>query len=116
VTSLVAELLRKGSAVRLVARGGSMWPWIRDGATVVISPRLPDKGDIAAAIHEGSLILHRVMRISANELHLRGDALDRVELVGRASVIGSIPSRVACLVPLTRLLARARRRFFRQPR
>ena len=110
---LARGLLGRGRSVRLIARGGSMWPWLRDGAVVRIDPRAPRRGEIAAAIHQGELILHRLVGESGGKLLLRGDALDGVERVARGAVIGAIPSRVAWLVPLTRLVAKLRRRLRR---
>jgi hypothetical protein len=105
---LVVDLLRGGRAVRMVARGGSMWPTIRDGEVVQIEPRQPRSGEVAAALHQGQLTIHRVIRIDENSAVLRGDALDRTERVSLVDLLGTVPARRAS--PVAKLAARVRRR------
>lgn len=75
------ELLARGRAVSLRARGASMRPFVRDGDVVLLSPpgdplRLA-AGELLLALRGGALRLHRAVRVdrSAGRVELRGDAL-----------------------------------------
>ena len=63
-TSLFAELIARGSHVTLRARGGSMWPALRDGDVLTIAPldRPPARGEVVAALCGGALTVHRFLR------------------------------------------------------
>ncbi len=83
MTTLACDLLRSGQRVRLVARGWSMWPVLRDGDSVEIAPaRAQDlkPGEIGAwetgAREAGGLVLHRLVRWEASGARgiFRGDA------------------------------------------
>jgi len=95
---VVIELARAGQAVSFVARGGSMWPAVRSGAVVELTPCDPHTlaiGELAAYEREGQVVLHRVEgRRGEGSLGFRGDCLpgrdgdvplDRV--LGRARVV-----------------------------
>lgn len=72
------EFLRGGQEVTFVARGGSMWPAVRDGAQLVIKPLKIDLlrvGDLAAVDRRGELVVHRVIARTPTEVTLQGDAM-----------------------------------------
>lgn len=50
---VVTDLLRRGHSVRFRARGGSMYPTIREGEAMTVAPVEP------AAIRRGDVILYR---------------------------------------------------------
>lgn len=111
---LVRDLLARGSSVRFIVRGGSMWPWLRDGSAVTIRPRQPCRGEIALAVLGAEAIVHRLVHLDETNATLSGDALDGSELVPTASILGTVTSaRLATaawpLVRFTRLAARCRR-------
>jgi hypothetical protein len=77
LAALAAALLGEGRALHIVARGGSMSPFIGDGETVRLEPLVspPRPGDVALCRGPGgALTLHRVVRVMAAGVVTRGDA------------------------------------------
>lgn len=82
---------------RFTVRGGSMWPAIRDGARVEVTPCTPDAlrpGEIAAFARGGQIVVHRVVERTDRGFVFRGDALAGDDpwvsadaVLGRARVI-----------------------------
>jgi hypothetical protein len=73
---MVIELLREGQSVRFVARGGSMWPAVRDGTLVEVVPCLPNElrvGELGAYVGTRGLVVHRVVAHEPGGLRFRGD-------------------------------------------
>lgn len=62
--SLFLELLARGAHASLRARGGSMWPALRDGDVLTVAPLThpPVRGEVVAALRDGALTVHRVHR------------------------------------------------------
>ena len=94
-----AELLRAGRAVRFVARGRSMRPFVREGDLLTVVPVRPAAlrlGDLA--FYEtagGALRVHRVLRICRSTTRrlffTRGDALTGpLERVSETRVLGKV--------------------------
>lgn len=81
-SELAADLLARGHTARLRAGGGSMRPWIRSGATLVLVPVADPAalrvGEVVMAICDGRPTLHRVVR-PAPDLRLKGDALGHLD-------------------------------------
>jgi phage repressor protein C with HTH and peptisase S24 domain len=127
---LFAELLAKGHRATLRARGGSMWPAIRDGDVLTLAPlRAGDEGgppavrpgDVVALRCGEALVVHRVVRCEGGGVVLRGDALPREDgafaasaILGRVVAVrrGSQELRLGrgALAPLQRLVLRALRK------
>jgi len=77
LAALAASLSAEGRTLRLVARGRSMAPFIRDGETVLVGPsrRPPRPGEVVLRRGPGgTLLLHRVVRATAAGVVTRGDA------------------------------------------
>lgn len=100
---MLIELLREAKPVRFTARGGSMWPAVRDGALVEVVPCAAESlapGELAAYAGEGTLVVHRVVAREGASLRLRGDAMNHDDVVandrvlGRARVIEHPPLRL----------------------
>lgn len=100
-TPVCTDLLRSGQAVRFCATGGSMYPTIRDGETVVVRPIDPKavrRGDVVLYRGRRGLTAHRVMRVVGNDCSpdgfmIRGDhgaGID--EHVESAQVLGRVAS------------------------
>jgi len=96
---LVADLLAAGSCVRLVARGGSMSPWIRDGDVLTIAPTpgssrgRPRPGDVVAFRHPGSdrLVIHRLVSRGGGGWIARGDRCPAPDgFVANGDVLGVV--------------------------
>lgn len=98
---VIIDQLRGGSPVRWTVRGSSMWPSIRDGATVSVSPggaRSMRAGEIVAFARGARVLVHRVVAAEAGGLRCRGDALSRedgvvpwADVLGRATVLEQRP-------------------------
>lgn len=71
-------LASRGEAV-LRARGGSMWPSVRDGALLRVRAARPAAGDIAVLKVGDALVCHRVLAIGPRHVTVKGDALTRAE-------------------------------------
>lgn len=72
----VVDLVRQGRAVTISAKGASMYPFIRPSRDRVVLSA-PDRvvvGDIVLALLDsGHYVLHRVLSIDGETLHLMGD-------------------------------------------
>lgn len=99
---VVIDALRGGAPARVVVRGGSMWPAVRDGALVEITPtpwRALAPGDLAAFVRRDQLVVHRVVSAHREGLRCQGDALAHDDgLVAPADVLGV--ARVLAQPPL----------------
>lgn len=122
---LLGELLAKGRSATLRARGGSMWPAIRDGDVLTLSPlggAAPlRRGDVVALHCGGALVVHRVVRCEPGGVVLRGDALPREDgAFAVSAVLGRVvsvqrgsrkaPPGRGTAAPLHRLILRAVRK------
>jgi len=94
---VIIDQLREGAPVRWTVRGGSMWPTVRDGATVSatpVDPRTLRAGELVAYTRGDALVVHRVVAVRPEGLRCRGDALaleDGVvpwaHVLGRATLV-----------------------------
>jgi len=90
----VKEDLLSGREVCLTVRGGSMWPFVRDGDVLIIQPAVMDDlsvGDIVLTSCASGVICHRVFELKDGTVRTKGDALvgldpvvDSEGLLGRA--------------------------------
>lgn len=90
---LVEELTSRGVSVRMLARGGSMSPWIRDGDVVTVTQRPTRVGDVVGFRREGTgrLTMHRVVRRAPGGWVVRGDRAEREDgVLPRESVLGVV--------------------------
>lgn len=94
---LAAESLRRGNALRVRARGGSMLPFLRDGDVLVVRPvgapgvRIGDV--LCYEPPSGGLCLHRVIARRERGFVTRGDALTYLEDVPASAVLGVVTAR-----------------------
>jgi translation initiation factor IF-1 len=87
----VETLLKEGKKVTFRLKGGSMRPFLRDGDVIRIAPKPYDQlqpGDIALAHTNNGVLLHRIVAIEGERVHLLGDANRQGELTERKKVIG----------------------------
>jgi signal peptidase I len=95
-TSLRKQLIENNHAVKIVASGYSMFPFIRPGDVQTISPVPIEEikvGDVAVFERESDWISHRVIDIqnknNETTLILRGDSCIQLDpLVTKANYIG----------------------------
>lgn len=93
---MIVGVLREGRSVSFTARGGSMWPAVRDGAFVRVEPdrgvvRALRPGDLGCFARGGRPVVHRVVKTSPRGVTFAGDALTRDD--GEASwgdVLGAV--------------------------
>ena len=92
--ALSSELLAQGYGVRFRASGGSMRPAVCDGDVVTVAPaagRSLAPGNVILYRSSDRLIAHRVVRIAAEGVLLRGDAMPACDApVSRAQVLGEL--------------------------
>ena len=75
---MLTDHLRRGRAVRFVARGLSVWPSVLDGDQVTIAPPYghPKVGQIMCVKLGSGFLLHRVIAVTSDgRVRTRGDAL-----------------------------------------
>jgi hypothetical protein len=84
---LVARALRATGSVRFRALGGSMWPWVRPGDTLLIVSETPGRlrvGEVVLVWRAGAFCAHRVVGTvrKAGQLSLvtQGDAFPEPDL------------------------------------
>jgi len=82
---LIKQALDLHGRFRLKARGGSMYPLIRDGELIEIIPLDPEKvrfGDIIMTVFGNErYVIHRVVRLKRGEkiFYTKGDSIDAVD-------------------------------------
>jgi len=75
---LLLTMMESGSSLRTMARGFSMWPFIRDKDILTIAPfknKQPARGDVVAFTQpaSGKLTIHRIIGQTDNGLIIKGD-------------------------------------------
>jgi hypothetical protein len=94
VEELAVDLLRRGSPLRVKARGGSMTPFVRDGDVALVEPAAPADVGIGDVIcyetTSGTLRLHRLIARDPRGVVARGDALAGVEVVEGTRLLGKV--------------------------
>src|SRR5207249_10367550 len=94
VDELALQVLRRDGHLRIMARGSSMMPFIRDGDVVGITTTESTEvgvGDVVCYEKPpGRLFLHRVIGRNGDGFVAKGDALAFTELVERAHVLGKV--------------------------
>lgn len=111
----VCSLLAQGKSVKLRAKGESMRPFIRgDIDTLLLSPvsKLKKGHIVLAKIDNGTFVVHRIIRITADEVYLAGDGnlflrekCLRINVAGVVKVIFRKGREYSMISPATRLLA-----------
>lgn len=140
LAGLMRAVLEKGKPFRFEARGESMYPSVRDGDVVTVSPlaaRGPRTGDVVAFVHPvtGGVRVHRVVEVRAGRYLLKGDnalgddgaftpdqilgTVVRLERAGRTRRLGpglrsAALARLSRSLWFTRLARLARRTFSRR--
>ena len=119
-SGVIEQALAAGTVVRFRAEGESMYPAIRDGETVTVTPVAPAavaRGDIVLFRYGRRLLAHRVVEVtmsgSERIFELRGDAKAASDgPVPGAAIVGRVVEvrRNGRLVPLAGARARVRRR------
>jgi len=93
VDELAADLLRRGTPLRIKARGGSMTPFVRDGDVALVTPAAGHVGIGDVICYEtpaGKLLLHRLIARDGDRLVAKGDALAFAEILDRTRLLGKV--------------------------
>jgi len=96
--TLRKEIIRQGRSVQIVARGYSMFPFLRKGDFLTVEPISMDKikrGDVVVFESEEKWIAHRVIQINRNseslEFLMRGDTCVAFDIpVNQENFIGRV--------------------------
>jgi signal peptidase I len=95
--------LAAGTTIEVDAEGGSMFPLIRNGDSVVVRPidRKLRVGDVVLLVLDGRWILHRIVELTAVTVRTQGDNQAQADPpVGLAAVQGIASKVVGKKVPL----------------
>lgn len=96
---LLTDIMRRGKPCRFTAHGFSMFPFIRDGDVVTVSPVGDESlktGDIVAFSHpeDGGLVIHRIVKKGAGGYRIKGDStfvsdgvLPAEKIIGKVVVV-----------------------------
>jgi len=91
---LAAEVLRRGSPLRIKARGGSMLPFLRDGDVASVMPATTREigvGDVICYETPPSrLFVHRVIERKQAWLVAKGDALAFADVIEPPQLLGKV--------------------------
>lgn len=88
---MIAETLRGGGRTRTTVSGMSMSPLLLHGDLLEIAPeRRPRIGDILLVVHNGSLVVHRLVRLEHGKMYTRGDATGACEELTGDQVLGKV--------------------------
>lgn len=91
---LARSHLRAGRPLTLRAEGHSMWPLVKDGDLVVVSPIAGALviGDVVLVALDGRLVLHRVIALTPEGCVTKGDATaSRDAPVIDDDILGALP-------------------------
>lgn len=90
------SLMRRGISCRFQAKGSSMWPFIKDGDRLTVSPirgSLPGIGEVVAFTRPGSrsLWLHRIIGRKDEGYLLCGDCAQEADgEIPRENILGRV--------------------------
>ena len=116
--NLTTSILKNGQMVRFTAHGSSMHPFIQDGDVVEVHQTKPDgliPGDVVLArLFDGRLVVHRVIRIFADNILIQGDSLICPDgMIHLSNVLGQVDviSRQGKRIPFDSLNMKSFSRF-----
>jgi len=95
---LLCDLLLEGTPVVTAVRGGSMWPFIPDGAVVRLVPVQADELRVGQVVvrraHQGRVVVHRLSRRRGDDMETWGDGGPWPDGEGK---VGEIIGRVVAI-------------------
>lgn len=92
--AIAHQMLKAGRTIEIKVKGSSMYPFLREGETVVVSPvssstPLKKYDIILAETPTGHVMMHRIRKINADGILMKGDGnLHQTELVKFHDVMG----------------------------
>jgi hypothetical protein len=93
---LLGELLPLNRKFKIILRGGSMHPFLKDGDVLEIDPAVTPlrKRDIVLYKLNGILFAHRITNIGPDCIVIRGDAAERTERIQSDQILGKALCRI----------------------
>jgi hypothetical protein len=93
---LLGELLPLNQKFKIILRGGSMHPYLKDGDVLEIDPTISPlrKRDIILYKVNGILFAHRVTNVGRDFIVTRGDAVEQTERIRSDQILGKAVSRI----------------------
>ncbi|NQT35523.1 S24/S26 family peptidase [bacterium] len=94
--SVMKDVLAREKPFRFLARGYSMFPFIRDADVITVHAMTgisPSVGDVVAFIHprNGRLVIHRLIKKSCDDYLVKGDnSVEPAEVASLEHIIGII--------------------------
>jgi len=92
--SLYRDVLNRGDDLSIKMGGSSMWPFIKDGETVVVRRmRFEDivTGDVIVVYVNGRMICHRVFRKKHRCIQTKADALTGLDAeISERNILGKV--------------------------
>ncbi len=87
---IMKTMLKKRGLLKITAKGVSMLPFVREGDTVAIKEKVAyNTGDIIVFSYENQILMHRVVRKTADGYWAKGDNSFRIETVSYDKIIGA---------------------------
>lgn len=93
---IAVSVLDKGVPIRFLARGFSMYPYIRDRDVITICPLKDDtlsRGEVVAFIlpESENLVVHRIIGVYDNNYRVKGDNMRRIDgVLPRTAILGIV--------------------------
>ena len=99
LAGLICDFAEKGKTVQFTAKGNSMFPFVKDGDVITVSPcmnKKPEPGDVVAFSNSttNKLVVHRILKISDAEFESKGDGCFRTDGIQPSEKIIGIVSKV----------------------
>ena len=98
----VEQMLQQGKEVEIAVKGQSMRPFLKHGEKVIVAPlthhTLLKRGMIILArTADGTVMMHRIFRISGEQIVMKGDGnLYQTEPIQRNDILGIVTIRNEC--------------------
>ena len=92
--ALAKQLLQEGKKIEISVKGNSMFPFLRDGETVVVAPvgisgSLKRHDIILAETTTGHIMMHRIREVNPAYILMKGDGnLLQTEQLNHSDVMG----------------------------
>ncbi len=91
----VEQRVAMGESVKIPMKGYSMTPFLKSGKDCITLTAVQEVawGDVLLFKYKGGYVLHRLIGIDGENLHLRGDGnIDKGEFVSREDVVAKLQS------------------------
>ena len=85
------KFLSSGRNLEIVVRGNSMQPLFNDGDRILLTYcRSFNLGDVVVFEYDGSILVHRILKIDGSYIYCKGDNCFRLEKTTTSEIIGKV--------------------------